>query len=73
MNMFRNILTVVIFALGTALWFVPTDQWKWLDFLGNEVGGQAIMAVDFLERLEPFSTILCLVIATALFMTRKQY
>ncbi|MCE0497395.1 MAG: hypothetical protein LV481_05545 [Methylacidiphilales bacterium] len=69
MNMIRNILTLALAALGIGLWFIPTDQWTWLNYLG----GQAVMAVDFMGKAEPYSTILCLAIATALFMTRKQY
>ena len=69
MNMFRHLLTVAFLALGICLWFIPTDQWKWVDLLG----GPAISVVDFLGRAEPFSTLLCLVVGTALFMTRKQY
>jgi len=69
MNMIRNLLTLAIFALGIGLWFVPTVQWSWVNLLG----GQAVMALDFMGKTEPFSSIICLVIATALFMTRKQY
>ena len=72
MNMIRNILTAAIFALGVALWFLPNAQgqeWQWVNLLG----GQAVMALNFLLSAEPISSIVCLVIATALFMTRKQY
>jgi hypothetical protein len=69
MNMFRNILTVAFFALGTALWFVPLEEWNWVNLLG----GQAVMSLEFLFKAQPFSTLICLVVATALFMTRKQY
>ena len=69
MNMFRNILTVMFLALGLGLWFIPSDDWKWVDILGC----QAVMALHVLDLMQPFTTIVCIVIATALFMTRKQY
>jgi hypothetical protein len=69
MNMFRNILMVTFLVLGLSLWFIPTVDWKWVDYLG----GQAVMTLNFLSDAQPLSTIVCIVIATALFMTRKQY
>ncbi len=69
MNMLRNILTVACFAFAICLWYIPTDEWKWVDLLG----GQAVLALNFIGKCEPFSTIIFMVIATALFMTRKQF
>jgi hypothetical protein len=69
MNMLRNILTVAFLAMGLCLWFIPVENWTWVDHFG----GQAVMALDFLSKAQPFSTIIFVVIATALFMTRKQY
>jgi hypothetical protein len=69
MNMFRNILTAMFFALGLGLWFIPAGDWQWVDMMG----GQAVVALHFMFDAQPFSTIVFLVIATALFMTRKQY
>jgi hypothetical protein len=69
MNMIRNILTVAFLGFGIALWTLPIDDWTWVDLLG----GQAVISLDFLFKAQPFSSIICFVIATALFMTRKQY
>jgi hypothetical protein len=69
MNMFRNILMMASFALGIGLWFVPSGDWQWVDLLG----GQAVVVLHFMFDSQPFTTIVFLVIGTALFMTRKQY
>ncbi|HUB68624.1 MAG TPA: hypothetical protein VL981_14155 [Candidatus Methylacidiphilales bacterium] len=69
MNMFRNILTVASIAFGICLWCLPVDDWRWVDALG----GQVVMALDFLLKFQPFSTIIFVCIGLALFMTRKQY
>ena len=69
MNMFRHIATVAFMALGISLYIVPQDQWQWV----SAFGAQTVFALNFLFSAEPFSSIICVVIATALFMTRKQY
>jgi hypothetical protein len=69
MNMFRNILTVACFTFGICLYIFPTDEWKWVDLLG----GQAVMVLNLMGTAQPFTTLIFLVIGTALFMTRKQY
>ena len=69
MNMFRNILTVVTLAFGRRLYFLPIEDWTWLDAFGPE----PITWVDLLLKAQPFPTIVLMVVAVALFMTRKQY
>lgn len=69
MNMFRNILTVACLCLGISLWVLPEDQWRWVDLLGS----QAVTALNLMRAIEPFSSTVLIVVALALFMTRKQY
>jgi hypothetical protein len=69
MNMFRNFLTVICFALGIGLWLSDPTTWKWIDPAGPYV----VNAVRFLGDAKPFSIIIFLVVGMALFMTRKQY
>ncbi len=69
MNMFRNLLTVIFFALGVGLWVSDPSTWKWADPAGPYV----VDALLFLGQAKPFSVIILLVLALTLFMTRKQY
>lgn len=69
MNMFRHIFTVAFLALGIALWVVKLDDWAWVHILGPD----AISVIVILLNFQPFSTLVCVVVAVALFMTRKQF
>lgn len=69
MNMFRNLLTVVLIALGLGLFLSNPTDWRWIDPAGPYV----VNAVRFLGDMKPFSYILLFVVALALFMTRKQF
>jgi hypothetical protein len=69
MNMFRNLLTLALIALGLGLWFTDPATWHWVD-LG---GVYAVDTVRFLADTKPFSVVILLVIALALWMTRKQF
>lgn len=69
MNMFKNIFACVLLALGFGMYFTKLDDWHWAAPLGPDF----IWFLDILFKLEPFSTILCVVLALTLFMVRKQY
>jgi hypothetical protein len=69
MNMFRNLLTVILMALGFGVWLSDPTTWKWADPAGPYV----VEALQFLAATKPFSVIILLVLALALFITRKQY
>jgi hypothetical protein len=69
MNMFRNLLTVILLALAIGLFFSDPTTWHWLDPAGPHV----VSAVRFLGEMKPFSYIILLVISLALWMTRKQF
>jgi len=69
MNMFRNLIAVAFLALGLGLMFGNPQEWRWPD-----LGGQYVVdAINFCIDSRPFSYIVCFVITTALFMTRKAY
>jgi hypothetical protein len=69
MNMFRNLLAIflVVFALGLA--FGDPDHWTFLDRGGPDVVNILHICIQF----RPFVIGGCLVLALAIFMTRKQY
>ena len=69
MNMFRNLLTVLLFALALGLLFSDPSTWRWADVCGAHV----VNALRFLGQIKPFSYLLLFIISLALFMTRKQY
>ena len=69
MNMFRNLLAVAILAFGLGLVFGNPEDWKWPDLGGPYV----VQAINTCTEVRPWSYIVCFVIATALWMTRKQY
>jgi hypothetical protein len=69
MNMFKNLFALAFLIYGVALWYAKPQEWKWPDTLGP----YAVTFVDYSIKAEPFSTVICLVLALALFMVRKQY
>jgi hypothetical protein len=69
MNMFRNLLTLAFIGLGFGLVLSNPLDWKWVAACGPYV----VYTASFLTDARPISTILCFVLALALWMTRKQY
>jgi len=69
MNMFRNLLTLALLALGIGILVSNPDDWKW----AVSGGPYVVNALHFLGQAKPFSEILLIVVAVALWMTRKQY
>ena len=69
MNMFRHLVAIALIALGAGLMFGTPEEWKWPD-LG---GAYVVQAISLCIDLRPWSYIICFVVATALFMTRKIY
>ena len=69
MNMFRNLLAAFLLVFGLGLVFGDPDHWTWVD----HAGPNAVDALRFCVQFKPFVVGACLVIALALFMTRKQY
>ena len=69
MNMFKHLFATALIAYGLGLWFGHPEDWKWPD-----VGGAYLVNfVSFCSDFRPFSVVLCLFLALALFMLRKQY
>jgi hypothetical protein len=69
MNMFRNLLTVALLALGIGIGVSDPTGWRWADPGGPYV----VIALNFLSETRPFSPMVIIVVAVALFMTRKQF
>jgi hypothetical protein len=73
MNMFKNLFAVGLMILGSCLYFTKVEDWKWVGALGSTVGPAVVNALLTMQAVQPFSTILCFVLALTLFMVRKQY
>jgi hypothetical protein len=70
MNMFRDLLILVLIGLGVGLMLGgdPND-WKWVDACGPYV----VTAMTFLYTAKPFSYVICFALSLALFLTRLKY
>ncbi len=69
MNQTRDIVMVILIALGIGLIYGGPENWSWV-----HVGGPyAEQALSFLITYKPFSPLLCFVLALTLFMTRLKY
>jgi hypothetical protein len=69
MNMFRNLLTIALVAFGAGLFFTDPDKWEWAAAGGPNV----VEFLRFCTQYRGFVVAFCAVVATALWMTRKQY
>jgi len=69
MNMFRDILICILIALAISLAVSDPLDWKWVAAAGPYV----VQAMDFLVTTRPFSIIIAIALALALFMTRLKY
>lgn len=69
MNMFRDLFTLALFALGLGLWVGEPEKWDWV----APAGPYAVNAVTFLADTRPWSFVICFVLALTLFMTRLKY
>jgi hypothetical protein len=72
MNQFRDItmVTLIILALGVS--FSDPDDWTWAS-RGPYIGPYLVNALHFLAICKPWSPIVLLALALALFMTRIKY
>jgi hypothetical protein len=69
MNMFRNLLAAALLAFGLGLVFGSPEHWSWVD----GIGPQAASALRACITFKPFVVGTCIVLALALFLTRKSY
>ncbi len=68
MNMFRNLLTLAIFALAIGLLMSDPTTWRWAD----PAGAWAVNTLAFLGEFKPFTYLMLFAVAVMLFMTRRQ-
>jgi len=69
MNQFRDITIVAMITLAIALLVGQPENWGWTA-LG---GAYLVEAVDFLATGRPWTIIVLIALALALFMTRLKY
>jgi hypothetical protein len=69
MNMFRDLLTLALIAIGISLVYGDPNSWQWPDSCGPYVA----QAVTFLADARPWSVVISLVLALSLFLTRLKY
>jgi hypothetical protein len=69
MNMFRSLFALFLIAFAIGLVFGNPDGWTWWQRLGPS----ATSALSFCVTFKPFVVGGCIVVALAIFMTRKQY
>lgn len=69
MNQFRDILIAALIILAIGLGFGHPENWTW----AAVGGGYVVNAISFLAEMRPWSTIVLIAAALALFMTRLKY
>jgi uncharacterized membrane protein YkgB len=69
MNQFRDITMFALIAIGISFLITEPENWNWISMCG----GYVVSGVQFMATIRPFGTIICMVLALALFMTRIKY
>ena len=69
MNQFRDILMAALIALALGLILSDPDDWTWAQIGGSYV----VTGLHFLNVMKPWSPVVLLALALALFMTRIRY
>jgi len=69
MNQFRDILICILIALAIGLGVGHPENWTWV----ASGGEYAVNALNVLTQMRPWSIIILLAVALALFMTRLKY
>jgi hypothetical protein len=69
MNQFRDLLMLAMIILAISLFVGHPETWTW-DSAG---GPRLVSAIMFLTDTRPFSVIILLALALALFMTRLKF
>ena len=69
MNQFRDLTILFLIGLAIGLGFGHPENWTWADAAGAYV----VNAISFLSMARPWSIIILLALALALFMTRLKY
>jgi hypothetical protein len=69
MNQFRDILICVLIGLAIGLGVGHPENWTW----AAAGGGYVVTALTFLTDARPWSILVLVALALALFMTRLKY
>jgi len=69
MNQFRDILMCALIILAIGLGIGQPENWTW----ATVFGGYVVNAITFLADGRPWSIIILMALALALFMTRLKY
>ena len=69
MNQFRDLLLFAMIILAIALAVGHPENWSW----AAAGGGYVVQAVTFMADARPWSIIVLMALALALFMTRIKY
>jgi hypothetical protein len=69
MNQFRDLLIVALVALGLGIGLTDPDSWTW----AAAGGAYVVNALHFLAIMKPWSVIVLMAIALAVFMTRIKF
>jgi len=69
MNQFRDILMCALFILAIGLLLGQPENWNW----AAAGGAYVVNAISFLADARPWSIIVLMALALALFMTRLKY
>jgi len=69
MNQFRDLTIVALVALALGIGLSDPEDWTW----AAAGGAYVVSALDFLAMTKPWSVIVLMALALALFMTRIKY
>lgn len=69
MNMFRDLMILLLLGLGAGLTFTDPLDWKWV----ASGGPYFVQGITYLVQGRPFTPVICFALALALFMTRLKY
>lgn len=69
MNQFRDLLIGALIILAISLGIGHPESWTWV----ASCGAYAVESVNFLTDMRPWSIIVLVALALALFMTRLKY
>jgi len=69
MNMFRDLAMLFCIFVGVSLWVTNPLDWS----IMARAPVQIPEAIEFMQKAQPFSSLVCYALALALFMTRLKY
>ncbi len=69
MNQFRDLAMFFFIFVGLSLLLSQPQEWNWITLCG----GYVVRTVQWMADLRPWSIMICMALALALFMTRLKY